>query len=167
MLRIERFASALLERLPPHARVLEIGAGEGELAQRLADAGHDVVAIDPTVRSTFPVQQTTFEAFDAPPESFDAIVSQLVLHHVEDLDAAMEKAARLLRPGGLLAIDDYGWERSDDPAFRADRGDLHTSERMLLALRRYFNQEHYADQAYYEEGAASDSLGFVFFGRRS
>jgi len=32
---------------PPPARVLEVGAGSGELAAALREAGYDVVAIDP------------------------------------------------------------------------------------------------------------------------
>jgi 2-polyprenyl-3-methyl-5-hydroxy-6-metoxy-1,4-benzoquinol methylase len=32
---------------PPPARVLEVGAGAGELAQALRAAGYDVTAIDP------------------------------------------------------------------------------------------------------------------------
>src|SRR5690348_8221301 len=53
--RTARFANLLLERLPPHARILEIGAGEGLLAKQLAAAGHDVVALDTHLRSTFPI----------------------------------------------------------------------------------------------------------------
>lgn len=149
-MRIDRFADVVAKRLPAGARILEIGAGDGILAERLAKA-YDVTAIDRKPRGTFPA-------------TFDAIVAQLVLHHVDDLGAALEKVSRLLRRGGFIAVDDYGWERSDDPEFRADRSDLLTSETMLAALRDQFNEAFYADHAYFDEGLGSDRLGFTFVG---
>lgn len=164
--RIERFANVVLQRLNPGARVLEIGAGDGLLAQRLAQAC-DLIAIDREDRGTFPVVETSFEAYDAPAATFDAIVMQLVLHHVDDIDSVLEKVERLLRPGGLIAVDDYGWERSDDAAFRADRADLLSSETMLGALRNRFKEAYYCDHAYFDEGRGDDSLGFTFVGTRT
>lgn len=163
--RIEQFANILLRNLPERARVLEIGAGEGLLAARLAGAGHDVVAIDTDLRSTFPITETAFEDYDPPRQSFDCIAAQLVLHHAADLDAMLDKIAVLLKPDGLIAIDDYGWERSADAAFRATRSDLHTSERILTALRTRFNELTYGDHAYFDDGAGSDTLAFTFIGR--
>jgi GrpB-like predicted nucleotidyltransferase (UPF0157 family) len=164
--RVQRFVSVLQYYLPRHARVLEIGAGEGLLAAGLAAAGHDVVALDTQLRSMFPVVETSFEEYEAQPQSFDCIVAQLVLHHAHDLNGMLEKIDGLLKLDGVIAIDDYGWERSDDPAFRADRSDLHTSETMLRALRKRFEQLFYADHAYFNEGAGDDSLAFTFIGRR-
>lgn len=149
--------------MPPGARVLEIGAGDGFLAERLAHK-YDVVAIDRKARGTYPVVQTPFEDYEAAPASFSAIVAQLVLHHVDDIDATLNKISRLLRRGGFIAIDDYGWERSDDPAFRADRADLLTSETMLAALRAKFDEAFYCDHPYFDEGRGNDRLGFAFVG---
>ena len=162
--RVDRFAVLILERLPAQSRVLEIGAGEGLLAERLAAAGHDVVALDTALRSTFPVVLTRFEEYDAPAGSFDCVAAQLVLHHAGDLEATLEKVRRLVRPDGIVAIDDYGWERSDDPAFRADRNDLHRSDDMLRALRARFEQIAYFDHAYHGDGAGSDAIAFTFLG---
>ncbi len=164
--RTARFANLLLERLPLGARILEIGAGEGLLAKRLAAAGCDVVALDTHLRSTFPIVETSFEDYEAPANSFDCIAAQLVLHHVPDLNAALEKIGVLLKPSGIVAIDDYGWERSTDEAFRRDRSDLHTSQVMLAALRAHFAQTYYADHAYFSDGAGDDALAFTFIGKK-
>jgi GrpB-like predicted nucleotidyltransferase (UPF0157 family) len=163
--RTARFANLLLERLPLRARILEIGAGEGLLAKQLAAAGHDVVALDTHLRSTFPIVETSFEYYDAPAHSFDCIAAQLVLHHVADLKAALDKIGALLKPTGIVAIDDYGWERSTDEAFRRERSDLHTSQAMLAALRAHFTQTYYADHAYFSDGAGDDGLAFTFIGK--
>jgi SAM-dependent methyltransferase len=44
---------------------------------------------------------------------FDAVVASRSLHHVPDLDVAVEKIASLLAPGGLVLLDDYAKERFD------------------------------------------------------
>ncbi|HET9095277.1 MAG TPA: methyltransferase domain-containing protein, partial [Candidatus Baltobacteraceae bacterium] len=162
--RIEHVAVILLERLPANPRVLEIGAGEGLLARRLTDAGHHVVALDTASRSTFPITERSFESFEAPAESFDCIAAQLVLHHAAGLSATLAKMERLLAPGGLVAIDDYGWERSADAAYREQRRDLHTSQTMLEALRERFEETGYAEHGFVRGAEGDGRLGFTFIG---
>jgi len=72
---------------------------------------------------------------------------------------------RVVKPGGIVAIDDYGWERHDDEAFRADRAGLHTSEAMLAALDRVLVRIHYRDHAYFEDGAGDDTVAFTYIGK--
>jgi SAM-dependent methyltransferase len=155
----------VLRHVPNRARILEIGAGEGLLAARLAAAGHDVVALDTQLRSMFAIVECSFEDYDAPPHSFDCVVAQLVLHHAPDLNTTLDKTAGLLAAGGLIAIDDYGWERSSNEAFREQRSDLLTSDLMLPALRRRFTQVFYEDHANVSDGTDNDRLGFTFVGR--
>lgn len=168
---MERFAQLLEGMLAPGARVLEIGAGNGLLAKRLAEAGYDVFAIDREGRDAFPIdvitfKEVTFEEFDAPSESFDAVIAQLVLHHVFDLDAALVKIEQIIRPTGFVAVDDYGWERIADPGYRAHHIDLLTSETMLEGLRKHFAEAFYRDHPYVDDGKGDDSLGFTFVGVR-
>src|SRR4029077_18260821 len=70
---------------PPPARVLEVGAGHGELAAALREAGYDVVAIDPTAHGAPGVEPIPLLDLDAPDASFDAAVAVVSLHHVEPL----------------------------------------------------------------------------------
>lgn len=162
--RIANFAALLLSRLPERANVLEIGAGEGELAQVLAHAGHEVTALDRHLRSHFPVVETIFEEYDAGERRFDCIAAQYVLHHADDLESMLDKIHALIRPGGFIAVDDYGWERSSDADFRSERSDLHTSEAMLARLRNRFPETYYADHAYFDDGAGTDQMAFTYFG---
>jgi SAM-dependent methyltransferase len=105
----------VLGELPaPPARVLEVGAGEGELAAALGDAGYDLVAIDPA--GSPPVIPVALNELDEPDGSFDAAVAVVSLHHVEPLEESMTKLARLLRPGGVLAVDELDVDELDERA---------------------------------------------------
>lgn len=161
--RITAFADIIRTQLPAGATILEIGAGDGALATVLTKHGYDVTAIDPKPRDGFPAVPASFEDFerDAP---FDCVAAQLVIHHAHDLDAFVAKMARLTKPGGIVAIDDYGWERSDDAAFRAARTDLHPSTAVLRALDRHLTRVAYADHAYGDDPAAGDRIAFTYLG---
>jgi SAM-dependent methyltransferase len=101
----------------PPARVLEVGAGDGALAALLAGAGYDLLAIDPASEGD-PVVPVALVDVDAPDGSFDAAVAVLSLHHVEPLSASCRRLAELVRPGGLLVVDEFDIERLDDIAVR-------------------------------------------------
>lgn len=99
----------------PPARVLEIGAGEGELAVDLRGAGYDVLAIDPSSTAAG-VERIALIDVDEPGGSFDAAVAVVSLHHVEPLAESFEHLAELMRPGGLLAVDEFDVARFDERA---------------------------------------------------
>lgn len=92
------------------ARVLEVGCGPGELAQRIgAELGADVVAVDISSRMVELARSRGVEAIvgdvqDLPFEnaSFDCAVAAWMLYHVPDLDRGLAELARVLRPGGRL-----------------------------------------------------------------
>jgi SAM-dependent methyltransferase len=95
---------------PPPGLVLEVGCGEGGLAEVLAGAGYDVTAIDPRAPSGPIFRQVTLEEF-AEPGPFDAVVAIVSLHHIEDLGGALDKVRDLLRPGGLFVVEEFAKER--------------------------------------------------------
>jgi SAM-dependent methyltransferase len=139
--------------LPPApSRVLEVGAGDGELAAALADAGYEVVAIDPASEAPNVRRVALHELDEAP---FDAAVAVVSLHHVEPLAESCERLAALVRPGGVLVVDEIDFERYDERAARwwldhADhdgdpgemvagvRGHMHTLARLREALAPWF-----------------------------
>ncbi len=103
--------------LSPGERVLDVGAGQGVLAQYIADAGAEYVGIDASpklietarkrhgkigkffvgdARALAGVQQ--IEA-----KSFDAVVFLLSLQDMDVLDEVFESAAWAVRSGGRLA----------------------------------------------------------------
>jgi SAM-dependent methyltransferase len=97
----------------PPARVLEIGAGRGELAIALGSAGYQVTAIDPGAEPGRHVQrQSLIEVSGV----FDAAVAVVALHHVTPLEASCAHLATLMEAGGTLVIDEIDVDRYDERA---------------------------------------------------
>jgi SAM-dependent methyltransferase len=91
---------------------LEVGCGNGELALSVAAAGYSVVAIDPRAPSGEIFRRVKLEEFSAR-DTFDAVIASRSLHHVVDLHDGVERIAALLRPRGLLIVDEHAWDRLD------------------------------------------------------
>jgi len=131
---------------PPPARVLEVGAGEGDLAEALRIAGYDVVAIDPEPRGDG-VRAVALHELDEPAGSFDAAVAVVSLHHVEPLEASCARLAELVRPGATLLVDELDVGMYDERAaawWLQQRGALgagpdHTPETMVADVRRHLH----------------------------
>ena len=98
---------------PPPARVLEVGCGAGELARALDAAGYDVVAVDPKAPDGPIFRRTTLADLDDP-GPFAVAIARYSLHHIHELDAAVDRIAALLAPGGKLVLEEFGWDRVDE-----------------------------------------------------
>jgi SAM-dependent methyltransferase len=110
--KLESFVLSHVPRAP--ARVLEVGCGRGDLARALAAAGHEVTAVDPEAPGGPLFRRVTLEDFGEP-GPFDAVVASRSLHHVPDLAVALDKIAALLRPGGVLVLNEFAKERLEGP----------------------------------------------------
>jgi SAM-dependent methyltransferase len=97
----------------PPLRILEIGAGAGELAAALRDAGYDVTAIDPGADAGSGVEPLALLDVRG---TFDAAVAVVSLHHVEPLERSCEHLATLLPAGAPLVVDEIDADRYDEPA---------------------------------------------------
>ena len=96
------------------AAVLEVGCGTGQLTERLAGSAFRLTAIDigpsmiAAARQRLAVAEvsfhaTSFEDLDAADASFDLVISSAAFHWI-DPEVGFSKSARLLRPGGWLAL---------------------------------------------------------------
>jgi SAM-dependent methyltransferase len=97
--------------------VLEVGGGEGELAERFQnELGVEVVGIDQSERM---VELQRSKGIDArvgdvqrlpfADGEFDVAVAAWMLYHVHELDGALTELARVLKPGGrLVAVTNAG-----------------------------------------------------------
>ena len=103
----------ILKKLSACRDILDVGCGDGSLARYLSEHGKQVIGIDPSEYCIRKAQQhqkpgarffrCSFEDFDVPEESFDAIVFLASIHHM-DFEQAIRKAKRLLKENGLLVI---------------------------------------------------------------
>ena len=100
---------------PPPRRVLEIGAGAGELAAALRQAGYEVTAIDPGGNADG-VEQLALRELEAEAGAFDAAVAVVALHHVEPLADSLAVLARVLAPGAPLIVDELDVDAVDERA---------------------------------------------------
>jgi SAM-dependent methyltransferase len=91
----------------PPARVLEVGAGAGRLAQALRAAGYDVLAIDPRSEGGDDVRPVALADLDEPAGSFAAAVAVVSLHHVDPLEESCRRLGELVGPRGTLVIDEF------------------------------------------------------------
>ncbi|HTW01451.1 MAG TPA: class I SAM-dependent methyltransferase [Streptosporangiaceae bacterium] len=106
------YPDALVEAIvaaSPGPHVLDVGTGTGIEARQFQAAGCTVLGVEPDARMAafarrngIEVEVATFEAWDSAGRDFDAVIAGTAWHWVDPL-AGAAKAARVLRPGGLLA----------------------------------------------------------------
>ena len=110
---------AIFDRLPHPAqaapRVLEIGCGTGQATRPLAERGCEVLAVDlgadmtEVARSNLAafanveVIHADIEQWDPSETNFDLVVSATAFHWLDPV-SRFARVARLLRPGGVLAL---------------------------------------------------------------
>lgn len=154
----------------PEWRVLDVATGGGHTALALSPLVRDVVATDLTAPMLAAAQRflqekgasnVRFQEADAgalPFEdaSFDLVTCRIAAHHFPDVAAFVREAARVVRPGGLVAVIDNvvpedpeaaaainAWEKARDPSH--DRA-LPASEWRLLFQQAGLAIEH--DEAF-------------------
>jgi len=130
--RSEAVAKVLREMIPLHTgmRALEYGSGTALLSFALKDHFAEITLMDNSREMTAVTKEKIaanhiqnmkplfydleHQDFDG---KFDIIYSQMVMHHVDDIDAMLLKFSSLLNAGGHLAIADL---YSEDGSFHGE-----------------------------------------------
>jgi ubiquinone/menaquinone biosynthesis C-methylase UbiE len=138
----------------PGPRLADIGGGTGNYARALRDDGWDPVVVDREPAMLAQAAAKGLETIEGDAQrlpladgSVDAAMLVSMLHHVEDQNAALTEARRILRPGGRLVLmvftrEDVGdlWLSDYFPSTRAWMDESHPTlaeyEAMLPGARR-------------------------------
>jgi demethylmenaquinone methyltransferase/2-methoxy-6-polyprenyl-1,4-benzoquinol methylase len=98
--------------LPPGSRVLDLACGTGDLCRDTMSADMTAVGVDLSfgmlahARTDAPLAQADALALPFPARCFDGVVSGFALRNFVSLDPVLSELARLVRPGGRLALLD-------------------------------------------------------------
>jgi len=130
--RSEAVAKALRQMVPLRAgmKAMEYGSGTALLSFALKDQFAEITLMDNSKEMTLVTEEKIAEQqvtnmkslfFDLEHQDFDGkfdvIYSQMVMHHVSDIDAMFAKFHSLLNPGGFIAIADL---YTEDGSFHGD-----------------------------------------------
>ncbi|MEV4640538.1 class I SAM-dependent methyltransferase [Actinoplanes sp. NPDC049548] len=106
------YPDAVIERIlaaAPGGNFLDVGCGTGIVARQFRAAGCTVLGVEPDPRMAgfaraagVEVEVATFEEWEPAGRVFDAVVSGTAWHWIDPVVGATG-AARVLRPGGVLA----------------------------------------------------------------
>ncbi|KQM22155.1 ArsR/SmtB family transcription factor [Novosphingobium sp. Leaf2] len=126
----EPVEDALLAALGGHSlgAALDVGTGTGRMAQLLSARADHVTALDKSPEmlriararlQSLPADkvdlvQGDFTALPFAPEAFDTVLFHQVLHYAQDLAPVLGEAARVLRPGGRIAVVDLAAHQHEE-----------------------------------------------------
>jgi demethylmenaquinone methyltransferase / 2-methoxy-6-polyprenyl-1,4-benzoquinol methylase len=117
-----RWRRLLVSRLPRDGgHVLDVATGTGLVAAALLDHGFRVTGLDQSAemlaraRTRFgdgvELVEASADALPFPAEAFDHLTFTYLLRYVEDPGATMAELARVVRPGGSIAMLEFGLPR--------------------------------------------------------
>ena len=113
---------------PPGSRMLDLASGTGDLCVDLATAGHRPISFDLSLgmlladRSGAPRVQADILRLPIPDASVDGVTCGFALRNLVDLPVLRRARARVVRPGGRIALLDVGVPHN--PLVRWGNGDL-------------------------------------------
>ena len=109
----------LTKHLPVSAQLIEVGCGKGHVTRALSNRGFRAVGLDADSESVAManergarVLQATWPEFESAP--VDAIAFTRSLHHIGDLQRAVQKARDTLKPNGKLLVEDFAFDAADE-----------------------------------------------------
>ncbi|HEY3550677.1 MAG TPA: class I SAM-dependent methyltransferase [Gaiellaceae bacterium] len=121
-----RWRSFLVSRIPAEARrVLDVASGTAAVAIELAraDGGRAVVGVDQSkemlaagrerveragLSDRIELRESRAEELPFADAEFDAVTFTYLLRYVDDVPATMRELARVVRPGGTVAMLEFG-----------------------------------------------------------
>ena len=109
--------------LPPGSRVFDLACGTGDLCRELGRGGHRPIGFDyafgmlANARTDAPLVQADVLRLPVPDASADGVTCGFALRNVVSLEDLFAELARVVRPGGAIALLDAS--RPEQPVLRA------------------------------------------------
>jgi SAM-dependent methyltransferase len=104
--RIRVLAHHVAKLLPPDARVLDVGSGDGLLARRIMDLRPDlrIEGVDVLARAMTYIPIKLFDGVHLPfaDRTFDAVMMVDVLHHAERQQVLLDEMARVAKAAVVI-----------------------------------------------------------------
>lgn len=150
---VRNLARWLRRRFPPGNQVLDFGAGIGELAAALREAGMpDVRCCESALAAAQAARARGFDVVasleDVPTAAVDLVTSIEVLEHLLEPQVVMREVRRILRPGGALFLTTPNVRglraRLDGPDWREATRPYHVLLYSFAAARRLLEQVGFA-----------------------
>lgn len=101
-------------RLPPRTTVLDLASGTGDFCRELEGAGIRVIGVDLSLgmlqnaRTDSPLVQADVLTLPVPDGSVDGVTCGFALRNLVELGPFFDELARVVRPGGRIALLDVG-----------------------------------------------------------
>ncbi|EJU09419.1 metalloregulator ArsR/SmtB family transcription factor [Novosphingobium resinovorum] len=127
--------------------LLDVGTGTGRMAQLLSARAGRVTALDKSPEmlriararlqdlpaDKVDLVQGDFTALPFAPDAFDTVLFHQVLHFAQDPAVVLTEAARVLRPGGRIAVVDLAAHEREEMRERHAHARLGFSDEQMLA----------------------------------
>jgi ubiquinone/menaquinone biosynthesis C-methylase UbiE/uncharacterized protein YbaR (Trm112 family) len=122
-------------------KIVDVGAGNGWLAYRLAQGGHDLAAVDLLTNrvdglgahacydAAFTAVQAEFQRLPLTGKQADLVIFAAALHYAASAGEALREALRVLRPDGKLVV-------MESPTYH----DPDSGEQMVLERKERFER---------------------------
>jgi len=169
------------------ASILDVGCGNGQLSLELTNRGADVSAIEinPELAKKARLKGKGIAVFNLDflkfktCEKYDVIIFSRSLHHIYQLETAVEKASSLMGKNGLLILEEFDFTHVNEPTlkwyyeFMDEKPNdvvstweqehvctppLNTGLQMYLALRRKFKIVHFERCPYLFRSLSSSNI---------
>jgi ubiquinone/menaquinone biosynthesis C-methylase UbiE len=143
-------------QIQPGWRILDFGAGTGLVTLQLQPGAAQVIAVDQSAGMLQQLQekiasagihnvqtrQWNVDASAFPEDGFDLVASSMTLHHLRDVPTALGRFARILKPGGWIAVADLDTE---DGSFHGPSPDVFHHGFDRATLRQWLTEAGFVD----------------------
>jgi SAM-dependent methyltransferase len=161
-----RYSQSFFELVPsPLGLTLEVGCGEGRVTRDLQLRGHHVVAVDATAALVKLADEAdpsgTYLRCDAAAlpfstGTFDLTVFYNSLMDIDEMEASVHEAARVLRPGGALCAC------VTHPMTDAGRFQSHEPDSHFVIEGSYLGERRWVEAPMVRGGLSMDFAGWAY-----